>query len=255
MGDDDSQMLATEPRDDEVAGAVSRAHDEFVGMMSHELRTPLNAIIGWTELLREGHLDAAQTAQALESISRNATAQLVLVEEIVDISRIATGKLTLRETPTNLTRVVHDVGESLRARAAAKGVSMELTLDSGEEELWVDRRRMQQVVSSLLRNSIEFTPAGGHVSVHTERTGATFVLRVQDDGEGMSKQLVAHVFDRFRQGDSSITRAHRGLGLGLAIVRHVVRLHGGDVRAASPGARGGSTFTVSIPIHTTRPPR
>ncbi len=243
-----AQLLERETSARESAEAANKAKDDFLAVISHELRAPLNAIVGWIEILRGKQLNVDETDHALETIARNAEMQRVLVEDILDVSSIVTGRLTIDPTSINLTCLVRDEVESFRPLAATKGVSLDMTLGADEQEVLVDRRRMQQVVSNLLGNAIKFTPQGGRVEVWTEKSGATFVIRIKDTGEGIVKELLPEVFDRFRQGDSSITRAQPGVGLGLAIVRHMVVLHGGEVLAESEGAGFGSTFTVSIPV-------
>ena len=212
----------------EAAQAANRAKDEFLATLSDELRTPLSAILGWTQLLRGGKLDEAGVARALGTIEHNAKLQVQLIEGLLDVSRLITGKLCLESTPVDL-------------------VTVETQLDA-PGPLAADGARLQQVVWNLLSNAIKFTPPNGRVTIRLERTGAEAELRVSDTGRGIAPEFLPHIFDCFRQADSSSTRAHGGLGLGLAIVRHLVELHGGNVQAESAGANLGATFTVRLPL-------
>ncbi len=233
----------------EDLAAANRAKEDFLATLSHELRTPLNAMLGWTRLLRMGRLDAAGTTRALETIERNAHVQEQLIADILDVSRIVTGRLRLDLRPIELAPVVDAAIETLQPSAAAKGVDLSCTLARTGKVLG-DPDRLQQVVWNLLANSIKFTPAGGRVSVTLARAGASAVISVTDTGEGIPPSLLPYVFDRFTQGDASVTRMHGGLGLGLSIVRHLVELHGGDVAARSKGLGFGSTFSVTLPLRT-----
>jgi PAS domain S-box-containing protein len=233
----------------EELAAANRAKEDFLATLSHELRTPLNAMLGWTRLLRMGKLDEAARARALETIERNAHVQEQLIADILDVSRIVTGRLRLDLRPIELAPVVDAAIETLQPSAAAKGVDLSCTLGRTGKVLG-DPDRLQQVVWNLLSNAIKFTPAGGRVSVTLSRAGAAAVISVTDTGEGIPRSLLPYVFDRFTQGDSSVTRLHGGLGLGLSIVRHIVELHGGHVAARSEGAGKGATFTVTLPLRT-----
>ena len=233
-------------RADDLASA-NRAKEEFLATLSHELRTPLNAMLGWTRLLRMGKLDAAAMARALETIERNAHIQEQLIADILDVSRIVTGKLRLTPRPMDLSSIVESSLDAVRPAAEAKG--LQLTSDVGVSgPVLADPDRLQQVVWNLLANAIKFTPSGGRVSLRVARVGASAVITVADTGEGIAPELLPFVFDRFRQGDASVTRPHGGLGLGLSIVRHIVELHGGHVQAWSEGPDLGSTFSVHLPL-------
>jgi PAS domain S-box-containing protein len=233
----------------EDLAAANRAKEDFLATLSHELRTPLNAMLGWTRLLRMGKLDAAGKARALETIERNAYVQEQLIADILDVSRIVTGRLRLNLRPIDLAPVLDAAIETLQPSAAAKGVELSCTVRRAGGILG-DPDRLQQVIWNLLSNAIKFTPAGGRVSVTVERIGTSALIAVKDTGEGIKPSLLPFVFDRFTQGDSSVTRAHGGLGLGLSIVRHLVELHGGHVSARSDGPGKGSTFLVTLPLRT-----
>ncbi|HUG53860.1 MAG TPA: ATP-binding protein [Vicinamibacteria bacterium] len=229
------------------AEAANRAKDEFLATLSHELRTPLNAIVGWAHLLRTGQLDPGQTARAVEVIDRNAKAQSQIVADVLDVSRIVMGKLRLEVRPVELSAVVQEALETLRPAAAAK--ELDVTLDVGAGgKVSGDPDRLQQIVWNLVANAIKFTPAGGQIRVRLERLQGHLDVVVEDSGVGIRPDFLPHVFERFRQSDSSSTRAHGGLGLGLALVRHLVELHGGSVSATSRGEGQGSTFIVSLPL-------
>ncbi|MCU1278630.1 MAG: phoR 3 [bacterium] len=231
---------------DELAHA-NRIKDEFLATLSHELRTPLNAIVGWTRLLRTGRLDERTGARALETIDRNATLQAKLVEDLLDVSRIITGKLRLRIANIDPISVIEAAINSVRPAAEAKSIRLDAHLDSTVGLLAADGDRLQQVMWNLLSNAIKFTPVGGHVRVSLRPAPAGLSLRVEDNGAGIDSAFLPYVFDRFRQADSSTTRQHGGLGLGLAIVRHLVELHGGTVHADSSGEGRGASFTVRLP--------
>jgi PAS domain S-box-containing protein len=235
----------------EDLAAANRAKEEFLATLSHELRTPLNAMLGWTRLLRMGKLDAAATARALETIERNAHVQEQLIADILDISRIVTGKLRLELRPVDLEPIVDAAIDAVAPTADAKGIA--LTRDvAAVGSVLGDPDRLQQVLWNLLSNAIKFTPAGGRVHTTVAREGPRAVVSVTDSGEGMSPDLLPFVFDRFTQGDGSVTRLHGGLGLGLSIVRHIVELHGGQVQASSEGPGRGSRFAVHLPLRAMR---
>ncbi|HUG36698.1 MAG TPA: ATP-binding protein [Candidatus Limnocylindrales bacterium] len=227
---------------------ANRLKDQFLATLSHELRTPLNAIVGWTTLLIQGNLapDAAERAVAV--IDRNARAQTKLIEDVLDVSRIVSGKLRLNARALDLPGVVKAAAESVGHAAAAKRIRLKLVLEAGTGLVSGDPDRLQQVVWNLLSNAIKFTPAGGTVTAHVAQNESNVSLVVRDDGAGIAPGFLPHVFDRFRQADATTTRAHGGLGLGLSIVRHLVELHGGTVRAESEGPGRGSTFTVALPM-------
>lgn len=230
------------------AQQVNRAKDEFLATLSHELRTPLTAILGWTRMLRQGSLKPETQVRALEAIERNGALQAQLVEDLLDASRIITGKLRLEVTPLDLPPVVHGAIDAVRHGADAKHIDIQVALDPAAGPISGDPTRLQQVVWNLLSNAIKFTPRGGQVQVQLTRVGSVARLEVRDSGQGISAEFLPFVFDRFRQADSTSTRPHSGLGLGLAIARHLVELHGGVVRAESPGEGQGAVFTVELPI-------
>jgi len=229
------------------AQELNRMKDEFLATLSHELRTPLNAIVGWAHLLRDGKLDEETARRAIDTINRNAKTQNQLIGDILDVSRVVTGKLRLSLRPVELAPVVEAAVETMRPTAEAKGVRLEAQLgDAGQVS--ADADRLQQVVWNLLSNAIKFTPRGGAVRVKLARERSHVTIVVEDTGAGMPAPLIPRVFERFLQGDSTSTRSHGGLGLGLAIVRHIVELHGGTVEASSRGAGLGSTFKVNLPL-------
>ncbi len=225
---------------------VSRVKDEFLATLSHELRTPLNAIVGWTRLLQSGSLTPDQVEKGLATIARNAALQSQLIGDIVDVSRIMTGKIRLNVQSIHPLKVVEDAIESLRPAADAKGVRIESILDPHAGPISGDPERLQQVVWNLLSNAVKFVPKGGRVQVRLEAVNSHVEIVVEDDGPGIPPEFLPHVFERFRQADSSSTRGHKGLGLGLSIVQHLVELHGGSVRAANCEG-GGAVFTVVVP--------
>jgi signal transduction histidine kinase/ActR/RegA family two-component response regulator len=222
--------------------------DEFLATVSHELRTPLHAVLGWTHMLRSGTLDAATAARAIETIERNAKSQAQLVEDILDVSRVITGKLRLNIGPVDIASVINAAIDSIQLAAESKDIQLEVTFDPSARRVSGDSSRLQQVVWNLLSNAIKFTPAGGRVQVRLERAAEYAQIKVSDTGEGIHQDFLPFIFDRFRQGDGTSTRKHGGLGLGLAIVRHLVELHGGTVEAASPGEGSGTTFTIKLPL-------
>ena len=248
-----TQLLAQEQRARVDAEAANRAKDEFLANASHELRAPLHAITGWVQMLRAGMLDEARSAHALETIERNAQLQRLLVEEILDVSRIIAGKVSLDEEPLRLGALVDAAIEAARPAASAKEIRIEQTGQSAPDAITGDPRRLQQVLNNLLSNAIKFTPNGGSVHVHLWREHGHVALRVTDTGIGIERAFLPHVFDRFQQADGSSTRAYGGLGLGLAIVRHIVELHGGGVSAESEGPGRGACLTIKLPVDR-RPP-
>ncbi len=229
------------------AESASRAKDEFLAMLSHELQTPLNVVLLWATLLRSGGLDPPATARALETIEEHARAQNRMIVDLLDVNRIVAGKLTLGLQPVDLADVMDRSIESLRPTAEAKGVSVTAELDRAIGLVVCDPHRVQQIVWNLLSNAVKFTPEGGRVEVALAQDGDHVNITVSDSGQGISRDFLLHVFERFRQAESGLTRAHGGLGLGLAIVRHLVDLHCGAVRAASDGEGKGATFTVRLP--------
>lgn len=230
------------------AEELSRLKDEFLATMSHELRTPLNAIFGWITLLRTRRLDEPTQARALETIERNARAQKRLIEDLLDVSRIVTGKVALELTVVDPRRVVEAALETMHPTAQTKGLKLVPLLDTSAGTVRGDFARLQQVVTNLVSNAIKFTPTGGQVDVCLACHNGEAQISVSDTGQGIGSDFLPHVFDRFRQEDGSISRRHGGLGLGLAIVRHLVELHGGTVDAFSAGEGKGARFTVRLPI-------
>lgn len=247
-----TQLLERERTARAEAEEANRAKDDFLATLSHELRTPLNAMLGWAQLLRTGKLTDGGRVRALETIERNAKLQAQLVEDILDVSRIIAGKLRLRVRDIDLTPIIAGALDAVRPAADAKGVTVSLALDFGAGLILGDAERLQQVVWNLLSNAVKFTPKGGRVDVRAQRRSGSVVLRVSDSGRGIAPEFLPHVFDRFRQADSTMTRQQGGLGLGLAIVRHLVELHGGTVEAASAGPGHGATFTVTLPMRAER---
>ena len=232
----------------EEAERANRLKDEFLLTVSHELRTPLTAIVGWSHMLAKKSLDEATAARALDAIERNAMMQAQLVEDILDVSRAVTGKLRLAIGPVDLASVINDAVDSAQAAAAQRNIRLEVTLDPSARHVTGDAARLQQVVEKLLLNAFKFTPDDGRVYVRLSRADSNVEVTVKDTGAGISAEFLPHVFDRFRQADGSTTRQHGGLGLGLSIVRYLVELHGGAVRAESEGEGKGSTFTVTLPV-------
>jgi PAS domain S-box-containing protein len=230
------------------AQEVNRLKDEFLATLSHELRTPLTAVLGWTRLLGTGQLDKATSARALETIERNAQSQVQLIDDILDVSRIIRGKLRLSVRPVELAPVIEAAVDSVRPAADAKGIRLQVILDPRTGPVSGDPDRLQQVVWNLISNAIKFTPKDGRVQVTLARVDSHLEIAVSDTGQGIGAEFLPYVFDRFRQADPTPTRAHGGLGLGLAIVRHLVELHGGSVKAESNGAGRGATFRVMLPL-------
>lgn len=230
-----------------VAEIANKAKDNFLSVLSHELRTPLTAILGWTKILKSGKVDDAAKQMGLEVIERNTYAQTRLIEDLLDVSRAISGKIVLACKPLLIGEVVRAVSESLRPSALSKGLKLEVDLDGADLVVQADAQRFTQIISNLISNSIKFTPVGGTVRVRLGRENNAVVLVVSDTGIGIDREILPYVFDRFRQADSSITRRFQGLGLGLAIVRHLVEMHGGSVEAHSAGKEKGATFTVRMP--------
>jgi PAS domain S-box-containing protein len=226
----------------------SRLKDEFLATVSHELRTPLTAILGWAHMLRTGHFNGDAALKAFETIERNARAQSQLIDDLLDVSRIITGKLRIDVRQVDPNSFVEAAIEAVRPAFEAKGVRIQKIIDTGVISVSGDPVRLQQVVWNLLSNAIKFTPRGGKVQVRLERVNSHIEIAVSDTGAGITPEFLPHVFDRFRQADQRTTRQHGGMGLGLAIVRHLIELHGGTVRAESAGEGRGSTFTVLLPV-------
>ena len=242
------QALAREQLLRAEAEAASCMKDEFLATVSHELRTPLNSIIGWCHMIRSGRLDGTTVTRALETIERNAKVQAQLVEDILDVSRVITGKLHLSTAPVDLSAVINSSIDAVQLAAESKNIQLEVTLSPVARFTIGDASRLQQVVWNLLSNAIKFTPHGGKVAVKLERAGDSVRIMISDSGQGISTEFLPFIFDRFRQADGTSTRRHGGLGLGLAIVRQLVELHGGTVSASSEGEGLGTTFTVELPL-------
>jgi PAS domain S-box-containing protein len=226
----------------------SQLKEEFLATVSHELRNPLNAILGWSRMLRAGQVPNASLPKALDTIERNALAQAQLIDDLLDVSRIMTGKLRMDVRPAEPNLIIDAAIEAVKPAAEAKGVRLQTILDTGMISVPGDPIRLQQAIWNLLSNAIKFTTRGGLVQVRLERVNSHVEIIVSDTGQGIAPEFLPHVFDRFRQADQRTTRQHGGMGLGLAIVKNLVELHGGSVRAASPGPGQGATFTVQLPL-------
>jgi PAS domain S-box-containing protein len=229
------------------AQEANRLKDDFLAVLSHELRTPLNAILGWSSILSSRN-DDGSVDRAIEVIQRNAGVQKRLIEDLLDMSRILTGKMMIKSAQVDLNGVVHSAVDSVRPAISAKGIILDLQLEEGARFIIGDADRLHQVLWNLLSNSAKFTPSQGRIGIETKKVNSTIEITVRDSGRGISSDFLPHVFERFRQGDGSTTRSHGGLGLGLAVVRHLVEAHGGLVWATSEGAGKGATFVVSLPI-------
>ncbi len=249
---DNARLLDKEQRARAAAEAASRAKEEFLAVLSHELRTPLNAVYGWARMLRSGQIEGEAVKRALDVIMRNANAQVQLIDDMLDVSRIVTGKMRLDVRPVDLKAVVEAALDAVRPAAEAKHLRLQAVLDPQALGITGDPDRLQQVVWNLLINAVKFTPRDGRIQVGLQRVSSHVEIVVSDSGQGMAADVLPHVFERFQQGDSTSTRRHTGLGLGLALVRHLVELHGGTVEAASAGEGQGSTFTVKLPVATAR---
>ena len=230
------------------AEAINRSKDQFLATLSHELRTPLNAIYGWARMLEMGRLDPPAVQRATEAILRNAAAQVQLIEDLFDVSRVITGNMRLEIQPVYVAGVIEAALDTVRPAATAKGIHLESVLDPGAGAMMGDPARLQQVVWNLLMNAVKFTPKGGQVATHLRRVDAQIEIVVSDTGEGIAPDHMPRLFQRFGQADSSSTRRHAGLGIGLSLVRHLIDLHGGTVKAQSAGLGLGATFTVTLPV-------
>jgi PAS domain S-box-containing protein len=229
------------------AQASNRAKDEFLATVSHELRTPINAVLGWTQMLRAGILSPEKIIRALEAIERNAAAQSRMIEDLLDVSRIVAGKFRLELEAVDVGALARLAVDVVRPSAEARRIRLEAALDEGRYVLRADPQRLEQAIWNLLSNAVKFTPPGGRVRITVDGSDDQIVLTVSDTGEGIAPDVLPHIFERFRQGDASTTRAHAGLGIGLALVRHTVELHGGTIRAESGGRGAGATFRMSLP--------
>ena len=245
------QLLERERVAREQAEAANRIKDEFLAVLSHELRTPLNPIVGWIQLLRKGTLDQQTAAIAMETIERNAKLQTQLIEDLLDISRILQGKLTLKLEAVDLAATIEAAQETVRLAAEAKSITLQTALEPTTRSLLGDANRLQQVVWNLLSNAVKFTPPEGQVQIVLTYSATEAQITVCDTGKGISPEFIPFVFDTFRQADGTITRTFGGLGLGLAIVRQIVELHGGTVVASSAGEGSGATFVVRLPLRST----
>jgi CheY-like chemotaxis protein len=230
------------------AEIANRTKDEFLAVLSHELRTPLTAMLGWLAILRGRKLDKQTTQHAIDTIERNAKAQAQLIEDLVDVSRIVGGKLKLELRSIDLLPVINAAVEVVRPAADAKDINLDVKYDSTVGPVSADAARLQQVIWNLLSNAVKFTPKGGSVKLDFRGTGSSAEVVISDTGVGISADFLPHVFERFRQAESPVTRSHRGMGLGLAIVRHLIELHGGTVTAESEGENQGSTFSILLPL-------
>ncbi len=233
------------------AEKANQLKDEFLASVSHELRTPLNAITGWAHMLESGGLDPETQAKAVETINRNALLQTRLISDLLDVSRIVSGKLRLDLHPVDLPAVIQAALDTIRPAATAKNIHLEVALSREPKPFSGDPARLQQVAWNLLSNAVKFTPPNGHVQVRLEDGGSQAELLVQDDGPGIPHEFLPYIFDRFRQADSSSTRPHRGLGLGLTIARHLVELHGGHIQAMNRAEGSGALFKVVLPLRAT----
>jgi signal transduction histidine kinase/ActR/RegA family two-component response regulator len=247
-----NRLLAAEQAARQQAESLSRSKDELLATVSHELRTPLNAIFGWSRMLQTANLDEAQRVRAVNAIVRSAAAQARLVEDLLDLSRIVTGRMRLDVQAVDINMVIDAALEVIRPAASAKAIALTTALDRSIGTLQGAPDRLQQIVWNIAMNAVKFTPRGGRVDVATKRSHENVEIVVADTGEGIAPDLLPHIFEPFRQEDSSSTRAHGGLGLGLALVRQLVEVHGGSVYAESPGKGQGTTVTVRLPLEAPR---
>ncbi len=245
---DRAQVSEAERAAREQAESANRIKDEFLAVLSHELRTPLSPILGWTKLLRAGKVKPESQDKALETIERNAQLQTQLIEDLLDVSRILRGKFALEVKPVNLVWVIAAAIETVRLAAETKKIEIQTIVESPIQDVLGDASRLQQVAWNLLSNAVKFTPEGGRIEVRLAEVNRAMQLQVIDTGKGIESDFLPYVFDRFRQADSATTRTFGGLGLGLAIVRQIVELHGGTVEAESPGEDQGAAFTVTFPL-------
>ena len=243
------RLLARAQAAREDAETAGRLKDEFLSVMSHELRTPLNAILGWSQIVNRPDTDEATIRRGLDVIQRNARLQLHAIDDLLDMSRIITGKMTLRMAPVDLHDVMAEAVETVRPAVIAKDIALDLHLDADARYMTGDRNRLQQIVWNLLSNALKFTPEGGRIELRLEYADGHMQIVVRDNGLGIAAAFLPHVFDRFRQADTGTTRTYGGLGVGLAVVRHLVEAHGGTVSVASEGEGCGATFTLKMPVH------
>jgi PAS domain S-box-containing protein len=243
-----ANLLLLEQDARKAAEEANRCKDEFLATLSHELRTPLASILGWARLLASGMVDTDKYPQVFATIARNAKAQAQLIDDLLDVSRIITGKMHLDVRPVQLAPIIEATVETVRPAAAAKEIQLKLRLDPKVGEISGDPERLQQLMWNLLSNAIKFTPRKGRVEISLKKVGSQAEIIVRDSGQGIQADFLPHVFERFRQADGSTARKYGGLGLGLAIVRHLTELHGGTVQVESPGELQGSTFKVTMPV-------
>jgi len=241
-------VVAEGRRAREEAEAANVAKDEFLAVLSHELRTPLNAVLGWATLLRSGSVPEADWPRALEKVERNTRIQIRLVEDLLDVSGIRSGKLRLESRPVDLPSIIRAALDGVRPDAEAKEVRLEAEVETDVGRVAGDPLRLEQIIGNLLSNAVKFNPRGGQVTVRLERAGSRARVKIIDSGKGIAPEILPHIFEPFRQADSTTTRAYGGLGLGLTIVRHLVELHGGSIHAESAGVGKGATFTVLLPL-------
>ena len=242
-----AELLERESQAREDAEEASRLKEEFLATVSHELRTPLNAVVGWSRLVRSGQLDKEGMAHALEVIERNASAQRQIIEDLLDVSRIVTGKLRINTQRVDLVLVIHAAIDAVRPAAEAKEIDLRIHFEAPDAIVRADVERLQQILWNLLANAVKFTPQRGSVDVYLRQHGSLAEIRIEDSGPGIPADFLPRIFERFTQADSSSTRKHGGLGLGLAIVRHLVELHGGTVWAGNRDGNGGAVLVVSLP--------
>jgi len=246
--DERSAALLREQDARKHAEEADRLKDEFLATLSHELRTPLTSILGWASMIRNGEVEGSNASRAIETIERNARSQARLIDDLLDVSRIITGNLRLDLLPLNLAPIVEAALDALRPTADVKGIKLQTRFDPSECLVKGDANRLRQVIWNLLSNAIKFTTRGGSVNIYLKCVESTARLRIRDTGDGISAEFLPYVFDRFRQAEGSISRKQGGLGLGLAVARHLVELHGGTIRAESEGLGKGSVFTVDLPM-------
>ncbi|HEY6661245.1 MAG TPA: MASE1 domain-containing protein [Pyrinomonadaceae bacterium] len=244
---DRAELLERESHARQQAEEASRLKEEFLATVSHELRTPLNAVVGWSRLLRTGQLDKDGILHAVEVIERNAEAQRQIIEDLLDVSRIVSGKLRINTQPLDVLLVIHAAIDAVRPAAEAKEIEISTHVEAPDTIVRADMERLQQVLWNLLSNAVKFTPAGGVIDVYVAKHDSLAEIRIEDSGPGIPEQFLPHIFERFSQADGSSTRKHGGLGLGLAIVRHLVELHGGTVSASNREDGGGAVLTVRLP--------
>ena len=242
------ELMASEQSARERAEQLNSDKDEFLAMSSHELRTPLNAVFGWVKILEAEALISDKVRHAIEVIGRNVAVQVRLIDELLDLSRVLSGKIRIEARHLNLVSVVEAAVETFKPAATAKGIRLQMVLNSEAGAIFGDPERLQQVIGNLISNAIKFTPKGGRVQVTLQRVNSAVEVSVADTGIGIAVDFLPYVFDRFRQANDTSSKDHGGLGIGLAIAQHLVQLHGGALEAASPGINRGAVFTVKLPI-------